>query len=99
MTQCLFHCAPFQEDLERQAAGSSVLGDALRSLLAVYKVPGISQIDVLPHLAAWVEKLLSHTSFVGGAQEDAAECLMHILMAVDQGHMQQRVAEPTPFPQ
>lgn len=32
VTQCLFHCGPFQEDIERQAAGSSVLGDALKSL-------------------------------------------------------------------
>ena len=91
VTQCLFHCAPFQEDLERQVAGSSVLGDALRNLFAVYKVAGISEVEVRPHLAAWVEKLLAHTSFVGGAQEDAAKCLMHILMAVDQGHMQRRV--------
>jgi hypothetical protein len=50
VTQCLFHCAPFQEDLERQAAGSSVLGDALRNLFAVYKVSGISEVEVRPRL-------------------------------------------------
>ena len=69
--QCFFHCAPFQEDLERQVASSS-----------------ISELDALPHHAVWVERFLTHTSFAGVAQENASECLMHILMAVGQGDMQ-----------
>jgi len=91
VTQCLIHSAPFREDLRRQPAGASVLGDALKALLTAYEMPECTELAVLPHLADWLARFLAHSAFTGGAQEDAAECLMHILMAVDGGDMQRRV--------
>ena len=50
-----------------------------------------TQLDIVPPLAAWVAQVMEHASFTGGAQQDAAECLMHILLGVDGGEMQRRV--------
>ena len=71
--------------------GKSFLGDRLRALLNVYKSESATQSDLLVPLAAWVEQVLQQARFQGGIQQDAAECLMHILATVDGGAMQRRV--------
>ena len=38
-----------------------------------------------------VQQVLRQAHFPGGTQQDAAECLMHLLQSVDQGNMQRRV--------
>ena len=91
VTQCLFHCAPFRKDLENQAPGASFSGDRLRDLWTVYQQEAITEMDIMAPLAAWVEQLLLQSGFAGGSQQDAAECLMHILHSVDHGEMQRRV--------
>jgi hypothetical protein len=45
----------------------------------------------MPSLGAWIAQVNEQAAFDGGRQQDAAECLMHILLSVDQGRMQQRV--------
>ena len=91
VTQCLFHCMPFREDIESQAQGASFMGDRLQALLNIYKNENSTQLDVVPRVAEWVEQVLNQANFTGGSQQDAAECLMHILMSVDGGSMQRRV--------
>ena len=90
-TQCLLHCRPFRQDLESQIDGASFAGDRLKALLNEYKREQATQIDVTALLAAWVDRVLSQAGFAAGTQQDAAECLMHILLSVDQGNMQRRV--------
>ncbi len=68
------------------------MGDCLRNLWAAYKNASASELDVLHPLATLVQQLLRHSGFVGGAQQDAAECLMHLLQATDGGNMQGRVS-------
>ena len=48
---------------------------------------------MLTCLAALVNQFLGYTGLAGGRQQDAAECLMHFLEAVDGGRMQQRVCK------
>jgi hypothetical protein len=91
VVQCLFHCAPFRNDLELQPAGASFMGDCLQNLWTTYKLESASQLDLQPPLLAMVQQILRHTGFAGGIQQDAAECLMHLLQSVDGGRMQQRV--------
>ena len=63
----------------------------MKALLEVVKASDATHFDVMPRLAAWVEQVLAQANFAGGSQQDAAECLMHILMSVDRGEMQRRV--------
>ena len=48
-------------------------------------------IPVTASLASWVDRVLIQTGFASSSQQDAAECLMHILLSVDRGDMQKRV--------
>ena len=82
---------PLRNDIESQRPGSSFLGDRLKDLFDVYKLPGASVQDITAPLAAWVAQVMEHANFTGGTQQDAAECLMHILLGVDGGEMQRRV--------
>jgi len=91
VVQCLLHCTPFRHDLESQATGSSHLGDRLKELWAIYKQQDATAIGVLTSLASLVNVFLNYTGFAAGRQQDAAECLMHLLGAVDGGGMQERV--------
>ena len=91
VVQCLFHCAPFRHDIELQPVGASFVGDCLKNLWTTYKAESASQLDLQPPLLALVRQILRHTGFAGGIQQDAAECLMHLLQSVDGGRMQQRV--------
>ena len=63
----------------------------MRDVLAVYAHGNSARGDVVTPLAALVDQILRQTHFAGGTQQDAAECLMHILLATDHGGMQQRV--------
>jgi hypothetical protein len=90
-TQCLLHCRPFRQDLESQIDGASFAGDRLKALLNENKREQATQIDVTALLAAWVDRVLSQAGFAAGTQQEAAECLMHILLSVGQGNMQRRV--------
>jgi hypothetical protein len=67
------------------------MGDRLKDLFNVYKLPTAALHDILPPLAAWVAQVMEHARFAGGTQQDAAECLMHILLSMDGGEMQRRV--------
>jgi len=89
--QCLLHCTPFRHDLERQPVGSSFMGDCLKNLWAVYKNSSATPHDVHLPLTALVQQILTYANFPGGRQQDAAECLMNLLKAVDEGRMQRRV--------
>ena len=89
--QCFYHCEPFRHDLEQQSEGVSFMGDHLRSLWSTYQSPSTSEPELIVPLSGVVGQILRHSGFPGGVQQDAAECLMHILLAVDGGRMQQRV--------
>ena len=91
VTQCLLHCRPFRVDIEAQGAGMSHLGDHLKSLWDVYKHKNAILRDMHVPLAAWVNQVLCHAGFAPGSQQDAAECLMHLLLGIDGGDMQKRV--------
>ena len=91
MSQCLLHCRPFRHDLEGQADGASYLGDCLAALLNEYKRGDATAADIRLPLTAWIGQVLSHASFAAGSQQDAAECLMHLLLGIDGGEMQKRV--------
>ena len=52
VTQCLLHCTPFRQDLERQTAGTSFMGDRLRYLWDVYRNASATRIELLAPLAA-----------------------------------------------
>jgi hypothetical protein len=91
VVQCLLHCTPFRHDMELQAVGSSYLGDRLKELWALYRQQNATRRSLHTKLAALVEQVLSHTGFLEGRQQDAAECLMYLLGAVDGGRMQERV--------
>jgi hypothetical protein len=93
IVQCLLHCTPFRHDLESQPSGSSYLGDRLKELWALYKQQTATTTVVLTALASLVEQFLNFTGFAGGRQQDAAECLMYFLQAVDGGRMQGRVCK------
>ena len=82
---------PFREDIERQAQGASFMGDRLQALLNIYKNGQSTCLDVMPRVTEWVEQVLNQANFTEGSQQDAAECLMHILISVDGGSMQRRV--------
>ena len=91
VVQCLLHCSPFRHDLEKQPQGASFMGDCLRNLWTRYQNLSVSRLDLQLPLTAFVQQLLRHSGFAGGVQQDAAECLMHLLQAVDEGRMQRRV--------
>ena len=91
VTQCLLHCRPFRTDLEMQQMGASYLGDRLKSLWEVYKHKNAIAAEIAQPLASWVDQVCDHASFAVGAQHDAAECLMHLLLGIDRGEMQKRV--------
>ena len=74
VTQCLFHCMPFREDIERQAQGASFMGDRLQALFNIYKNGKSTWLDVMPRVTEWVEQVLNQANFTGGSQQDAAEC-------------------------
>ena len=67
------------------------MGKRLRRLPAVLTDGNSSRGDAMAPLTALVDQILRHTHFAGGTQQDAAECLMHILLATDNGRMQRRV--------
>ena len=67
------------------------MGDCLRNLWTRYQNLSVSRLDLQLPLTAFVQQLLRHSGFAGGVQQDAAECLMHLLQAVDEGRMQRRV--------
>ena len=69
----------------------SHLGDHLKSLWDVYKHKNAILRDMHVPLAAWVNQVLCHAGFAPGSQQDAAECLMHLLLGIDGGDMQKRV--------
>ena len=58
-----------------------------------YKQESATKTSVLTCLAALVNQFLGYTGLAGGRQQDAAECLMHLLQAIDGGRMQQRVCK------
>ena len=91
VTHCIVHARPLRHDIEAQRAGSSFLGDRLKDLLGVYRLPTATLNDIMAPLAAWVAQVIEHAGYAGGVQQDAAECLMHILLGVDGGEMQRRV--------
>ncbi len=91
VVQCLIHCAPFRHDLEKQPLGASFMGDCLKNLWATYRNVSSNQLDLQLPLTVLVRQILRQAGFAGGAQQDAAECLMHLLQAVDVGRMQKRV--------
>ena len=91
VTQCLLHCRPFRNDLESQQPGASHLGDRLISLWGVYSHKNAITAEIGHPLAAWVHQVYSHAGFVLGTQQDAAECLMHLLLNIAGGDMQRRV--------
>lgn len=88
VTQCIFHCTPFREDLRRQAPGVSVLGDSLKALLTIYESSECTDLDVRPPLAAWVERFLAHSAFAGGRRDLghlAPPAFMGLYRSVTQG--------------
>ena len=91
VVQCLIHCAPFRHDLEKQPLGASFMGDCLKNLWATYRNVSSNRLDLQLPLTMLVRQILRQAGFAGGAQQDAAECLMHLLQAVDVGRMQERV--------
>ena len=92
VTQCLLHCRPFRHDLEAtQQGGASFIGDKLKALFEVYKDGTATRSQVRPRLLAFIAQVLRQTGFAGGIQQDAAECLMHLLLSIDLGEMQKRV--------
>ena len=91
LVQCLFHCQPFRRDLWSLEAGASYMGDCLRDLLRVYCDAGSTAVDTLAPLVCVARRILAHSGFAGGTQQDAAECLMHLLLSIDQGRCQRRV--------
>ena len=92
VTQCLLHCRPFRHDLEAtQQDGASFTGDKLKALFDVYKDGAATTSQVSPRLLDFVAQVLRQAGFAGGTQQDAAECLMHLLLSIDRGEMQQRV--------
>ena len=60
------------------------MGDCLRNLWTSYQNLSVSRLDLQLPLTAFVQQLLRHSGFAGGVQQDAAECLMHLLQAVDE---------------
>ena len=91
MLQCLFHCRPFRDDLGGQQLGASFLGDRAKALLTAYTDAQSTDTRVRARLAELLDQLLRQAGFAGGSQQDAAECLMHLFLSVDQGRMQARV--------
>ena len=67
------------------------MGDNVRALLTAYLDAEATDASVRVRLASYVEQVLRQTGFTGGVQQDAAECLMHLLLSIDQGRMQGRV--------
>ena len=67
------------------------MGDNVRALLTAYLDAEATDASVRVRLASYVEQMLRQTGFPGGVQQDAAECLMHLLLSIDQGQMQRRV--------
>ena len=67
------------------------MGDCLHNLWVKYRDASSTHGDALTPLSALVQQIRKQAGFSGGAQQDAAECLMHVLQAVDGGRMQQRV--------
>ena len=51
----------------------------------------MTEAGVKLQLASYVAQMLRQAGFAGGAQQDAAECLMHLFSGIDQGQMQSRV--------
>ena len=75
----------------QQGMDVSIMGARLRSLWDTCKRVETTEADACDALLKWVDQLIRHAGFSGGTQQDAAECLMHILRAVDQGGMQRRI--------
>ena len=92
IVQCLFHCTPFRKDIELHASGVSFLGDCLKNLWCCYRRMDATHADVLLRLGELVSQILHQSDFLGGTQQDAAECLVDVLKYVDEGRMQQRVS-------
>ena len=67
------------------------MGDQLKGLFCEYEREDAKVIDVVAPLTAWVDQVLRQTGFAAGSQQDAAECLMHLLLSTAQGNMQWRV--------
>ena len=67
------------------------MGDRLKDFWNSYKNISANRIDRQLPFTALVQQFLRHAGFTGGVQQDAAECLMHLLQAVDGGRMQRRV--------
>ena len=69
----------------------SHLGDRLKSLWDVYRHKNAIVADMHVPLATWVNQVLLHAGYAPGSQQDAAECLMHLILAIDGSEMQKRV--------
>ena len=77
----------FQEIFGKARVRDSLMGDRLRDLLAVHTHGNSARGDAMAPSAALVEHILKEKHFAGRTQQDAAECLMQILLAADDGRM------------
>ena len=76
--QCIFQCEPLGADLSNSPELSGIVERAVRAVFASYVASDASAADVIaPTLV--VDELRRHVGFNLGRQQDAAECLGHLL--------------------
>ena len=77
--QCIFHCEPLASNLFSAARQSGVIKPALQDLFAEYVASGVSTADVISPVAFLDKFRRQSLTFAVGRQQDAHECLRHIL--------------------
>ena len=76
--QCMFHCGPLAADLLHAPMISGIVERTVRDVFAEYIAADDSTVDVIAPIDV-VHELQRHVGFRLGRQQDAGECLRHLL--------------------
>ena len=83
--QCMFHCEPLGADLFNTPDMTGIIERTVRAVFAEYIASDESTVDVIAPIAV-VNELRRHVGFTLSRQQDAAECLRHLLQYTGLGH-------------
>ena len=83
--QCMFHCEPLGADLLNNPDMTGIVERTVRAVFAEYIASDASTVDVIAPIDV-VNELKRQVGFTFGRQQDAAECLRHLLHYTGLGH-------------
>ena len=81
----MFHCGPLAADLFHTPEMSGIVERCVREVFAEYVATDASTVDVIAPIDV-VHELQRHVGFILGRQQDAGECLRHLLQYTGLGH-------------